>query len=85
MNDLTAWNFEGTEVRNVYIDGETWWIAQDICSCLEISNSRKALERLDDDEKGVTISDTPGGKQEMNIINEPGLYCRQMVNQMAEQ
>ena len=29
---------------------------------------------LDDDEKGITISDTLGGKQEMTTINEPGLY-----------
>ena len=30
--------------------------------------------RLDEDEKGVVIVDTPGGKQEMACINESGLY-----------
>lgn len=34
-----------------------------------------ALERLDEDEKGVSSIYTPGGKQEMAIVNEPGLYA----------
>lgn len=34
----------------------------------------KAIERLDGDEKGMSSIHTPGGKQEMTIVNEPGLY-----------
>ena len=41
---------------------------------MEIGNSRDAVASLDDDEKGVGIIDTPGGKQEMSIVSEPGLY-----------
>ena len=55
-------------------DETPWWVAKDICDVLEINNSRQALSYLDDDEKGVTTNDTPGGAQEMAIINEPGLY-----------
>jgi len=33
-----------------------------------------ALNRLDEDEKGVISNDTLGGKQSLNIVNEPGLY-----------
>ena len=44
------------------------------CEALEISNSRDALSRLDDDEKGVASTDTLGGVQEVSIVNEPGLY-----------
>ena len=51
-----------------------WWILKDVCRVLWLSNSRKVSERLDDDEKGVTLSDTPGGKQSMTVINESGLY-----------
>ena len=32
------------------------------------------MSRLDDDEKGVVLSDTLGRKQNMAIVNEPGLY-----------
>ena len=61
-------------VRVVQVDGEPWFVAADVCRALEISNSRDAVARLDDDEKGVGSTDTLGGKQGMQIINEPGLY-----------
>ncbi|MCL2109423.1 MAG: Bro-N domain-containing protein, partial [Oscillospiraceae bacterium] len=51
-----------------------WWILKDVCRVLWLSNSRKVSERLDDDEKGVTLSDTPGKKQSMTVINESRLY-----------
>lgn len=41
---------------------------------LGLDNVTKALLTLDDDEKGLTIIQTPGGPQKINIINEPGLY-----------
>lgn len=62
------------EVRTTVIDGEPWFVAADVCRALELSNSRMAISRLDDDEKGVSSTDTLGGKQEMQIVNEPGLY-----------
>jgi prophage antirepressor-like protein len=71
---ITPFNFNGTELRAISRDGEPWFIASDVCTVLEHSNSRKAITSLEDDEKGVTISDTPGGPQEFAIINESGLY-----------
>lgn len=49
-------------------------VAADVCQALDIKNSSDAMTRLDDDEKGVALTDTPSGKQEMNTVNEPGLY-----------
>lgn len=46
-------------------DGEPMFVAKDVCAALEIKNSRDALARLDDDEKGVVLTDTPGGEQQM--------------------
>ena len=63
------------DVRTVLQNGEPWFVAADVCKALEISNSRDALTRIDEDEKGVALTDTPGGMQEMVIINEPGLYA----------
>ena len=56
------------------LEGEPWFVAADVCRALGLGNSSKAIMPLDDDEKGITISDTLGGKQEMTTINEPGLY-----------
>ncbi len=55
-------------------NNEPWFVAKDICEILEIANARDAVSALDDDEKGVAFTDTLGGKQEVNIINESGLY-----------
>ena len=75
MNEIRAFNSDQFgEVRTVTIDDEPWFVAADVCRALEIGNSRMATERLDDDEKGVSLIDTPGGQQELTIINEPGLY-----------
>lgn len=71
---LIPFQFEAFPIRVVMISGEPWWVAADVCAALEISNNRDALTRLDDDEKGVASTDTLGGKQEMAVINEPGLY-----------
>jgi prophage antirepressor-like protein len=67
--------FDSNAVR-VHKDanGDPWFIATDVCQVLTIANSRDALSRLDDDERGSTITDTPGGRQELATINESGLY-----------
>lgn len=49
-------------------------MAKDVCEVLGLGNVTEALRGLDEDEKGVHIIDTPGGKQEMTIVSEPGLY-----------
>lgn len=63
------------KVRVITIDDEAWFVAKDICDVLEVRNSRDALGRLDDDEKGVVLTDTPGGMQPVQVVNEPGLYA----------
>ncbi|MCC8135611.1 MAG: hypothetical protein LIO40_02915 [Ruminococcus sp.] len=55
-------------------NGEPWWVAADVCDILGLSNSRETIKRLDEDEKGVSSIDTLGGKQEVAIVNEFGLY-----------
>ena len=72
--ELQVFNYEDNQVRTVQRDGETWWVLKDVCAVLGLSNSRMAAERLDEDEKGVSIIDTPGGKQELTVISESGLY-----------
>lgn len=69
--------FENSEfgaVRVVDVNGEPWFVAKDVCKCLAIGNTSDVVAALDDDEKGIDIIDTPGGKQEMSIISEAGLY-----------
>ena len=68
-------NKEFGKIRTAKIDDESWFVGKDVADCLAYSNSRKALaDHVDDEDKGVTKRDTLGGKQEMTIINESGLY-----------
>lgn len=85
MNELQVFNNAMFgNVRILLYDNEPWFVAKDVCDCLDLSNSRKALSRLEDDEKGVTLSDTPGGKQEMATVNEYGLYSLVMSSRKPE-
>lgn len=76
MNDLQIFNNpEFGDIRAVEVDGEPWFVGKDMAAALGYSNPRKALaDHLDDEDKGVTKCDTPGGEQEMTIINESGVY-----------
>lgn len=75
MQELTI--FENTrfgKLRTVLENGEPWFVAADVCKALGLGNNRQAIARLDNDEKGVILSDTPGGKQSMTTVSESGLY-----------
>ena len=74
MRELSIFDYKGKQVRTIQKDGETWWVLKDVCNVLDIKNSRRVYERLEDDEKGVTLSDTLGGRQNLQVINESGLY-----------
>lgn len=84
QSQLSTFNFESKSIRTLAINNEPWFVAKDVCDAIGIDNNRKALLALDEDEKGVTLSYTLGGQQEMNIISESGMYtlilrCRDAV------
>lgn len=76
MNEMTT--FESPmfgSVRGLEIDGEPWFVGKDVAQALGYTNSRKALaDHVDAEDKGVTKWNTPGGPQQVTVINESGLY-----------
>lgn len=63
------------DIRTVDQNGEPWFVGKDVAAALGYSNHRDAIAKhVDEQDKGVAICDTPGGKQPMPIINESGLY-----------
>ena len=76
MNELTIFkNEQFGEMRTVTIGEEIWFVGKDVTEILGYTNNRKALiDHVDDEDKGVTKCDTLGGRQELTIINESGLY-----------
>lgn len=84
MNNLEIFTYNNQGVRTVIKDGQPWFVAKDVCDILEISNNRDAVSRLDDDEKGVDFTDTPGGSQQVIIISESGLYSLVLTSNKPE-
>lgn len=63
------------QVRVIEIDGEGWLVGKDVTEKLGYKNSRDAIAtHVDDEDKGVAKCDTLGGKQNLTIVNESGLY-----------
>lgn len=68
-------NPEFGEVRTLAIDGEPWAAAIDVAKALGYKEPQKAIRtHVDPEDKGVSKMDTPGGNQDVVIINESGLY-----------
>ena len=60
-------------IRAVERGGQPWFIAKDVCDCLDIRTNDVA-NSLDEDEKGYESVVSLGGAQQTLIISEPGLY-----------
>ena len=74
MNEL-IYVFNETTVRTMLIDSEPWFIGKDVAEALKHTNPERALRNfVDEEDKGVTKMVTPGGSQQVTIINEPGVY-----------
>lgn len=68
-------NVEFGSVRTILKDREVWFVAKDICECLEIVwFGSKTINGISDKHKGVGNFPTPGGNQELLVIDESGVY-----------
>lgn len=83
-SSIVQFQFGFSDVRVVLVDSEPWLIAGDVCDVLGLGNVSKACERLDEDEKGITSSDTLGGNQDVLIISESGFYRLVMTSRKPE-
>ncbi len=77
-----SFSFSNQALSVLMIDGEPWFVASDVTDALTLST--EATRRLDDDEKGLRTVQTPGGQQEVIIINESGLYSLILTSRKPE-
>lgn len=84
MNDLAIFeNPEFGHIRGLKIEGEPWFVGKDIAAALGYSDTAQAIRKhIDDEDKGVVESTTPGGKQNITIINESGLYSLMLKSKL---
>lgn len=81
---VIPFKFETREVRTLLVDDQPWFVVADVSAALEYSVPSAMTRHLDEDEKGVSIVHTPGGDQEMLVINESGLYSAILRSRKAE-
>lgn len=76
MNELQIFSKpEFGQIRTLLIDNEPWAVGKDVAEALGYKEAIKAVRtHVDDEDKGVSEMDTPGGRQKVTIINESGLY-----------
>lgn len=72
-------NPEFGDIRTEVINGEVWFIGKDVATALGYGEGKSIpnaiANHVDETDKGVTEMMTPGGKQNVIIINESGLYA----------
>lgn len=75
MNTLQKqFSFENTQIRTIVNEETVWFCFLDICAILGDTHYRRTFNSLDEDEKTILTLPTTGGQQEMQVINESGLY-----------
>ncbi len=76
MNEnLKIWNYKGSKFRTVEIDGEPYFVGEDVAAILGYSNTRDALAKHVDEEDKNTVAIHDGiGNPNKTAINESGLY-----------
>lgn len=68
-------NNEFGEIRTALINDEPWFVGKDVATALGYIRTADAVAaHVDEDDKGVCKMPTPGGEQEVTVINESGLY-----------
>lgn len=71
----TVFSFNTAAVRTLLIEGNPWFVATDLAEILGYRDASNMLRLLDDAEsEGTHLVSTPGGVQELSVLNESGLY-----------
>ena len=80
MNNLQIWNYEGTEVRTVEVNGEPWFVGKDVATVLGyVDIGHAILDHVDEEDR--VNSKTQGhfnpefGQRGTWLINESGVYA----------
>jgi anti-repressor protein len=66
------------------IKGDPWWVLTDVARVLGYRDATAAGRILRDKHKGTHQTCTPGGEQEMLVVNEAGLYRLMMRSDRPE-
>lgn len=76
MNELRIFdNPTHGRVRTLERDGQTWFVAADVCKAIHVGSATAAVSRLDDGEHRKIAVPTKGGQQDINCVNKNGVMA----------
>lgn len=75
---------EKNKLTAIQIEDQSWVVAKDICEALSLSDVRRAVSKLDEDEKLSGEILHSGQKRRMWLVNESGLYALIMRSSKPE-
>ncbi len=65
--------------------GETFFVGKDVAEALGYKRTADAISiHVDSEDKGVGVLPTPGGNQQVTIINESGLYSLVLQSKLPQ-
>ena len=98
--NVIPYAFNDNQLRVVQLDGQPWFVAQDVCRCLDICirpdgrvNTSNALKKLAEDEKNnlpyleayrIGLNHSASRPYGLSLISESGLYKLIMRSDKAE-
>lgn len=87
MNNLEIFtNSDFGELRTIKDEyGQPWFVGKDVAKALGFTNTRDAIKtHVFEEDKGVDLVDTLGGRQKMTVVNESGLYALVFGSQLKD-
>ena len=77
MNTMQVFDFKENPVRIIHENNDPWFHAGDVCGALGYGNPRQAVESHvdEDDVQRLDTIDALGRTQQVNFVNESGVYA----------
>jgi prophage antirepressor-like protein len=72
--NLVNFSFQDRPLRVIEVGGEPWFVAKDVAGALGYIWQPNLVSHVPDEWKGINPINTPGGKQDILCLSEPGLY-----------
>ncbi len=75
MQEMIPFDYEGTPVRTLQVNGEPRFVLADLCRVLAIANPRDTAQRVTSESVGTAdVLDARGVSHPTNIVDEAGMY-----------
>lgn len=83
MSNIIPFDFEGSSIRLVDLEGSPWFVAMEVAGVLDYSDAEAMTRKLDEDEK-QNLQIVGFGPRGVTLISESGLYSAILSSRKPE-